>query len=164
MPARRGKKNGNSNNIFLFIDKYNIDIFSPPSLALIRNFNNRILLAHPVPYVLMAIRDIPGSLLDVDANALPKPASPILSVSYFIMRLFQYLSILVIPALFFGWSKKTFPVQLVGLLAYGQVVLTCFAGDGMSYGRFYGPIEPLLFLYVSYWAVRSYQLLRKQIK
>lgn len=138
--------------VFTFISQYNVDVFSAAGLRTLREFNTREIMGSPFSYAARAVADIPGSLLILDESTVTRPdGSPILLVSYYLLLIYQYIFIAAIPIWLFAWSKNTLPIQLIGALAFGQVILAVFVGDGMSYGRFYSSIQPLLFLYCAYW-------------
>lgn len=151
-------------NVWTFINTYDIDVVSARGLTNIQNFNHAVIAKSPLPFLLNAVRDIPGSIIFLD-NSYNLPSggliSTILFISYFVFRASQYFCLLSIPLILIAWTRllrklsyDEAAVTLLGTLAYVQIFFSVMFGDGYDYPRFYSPIQPFLLLFIVWWGMK----------
>jgi hypothetical protein len=157
-------------NVFLFINAYNIDIFSADTLKQMRNFDATVIAHSPAAFLGHTIGNIPRSFLYKDEFFVPRPqGSMIPMISYYVFLISQYIDMVSIPFIFIAWVRLVGKITireagaaLVGTIAYGQILLVAICGDNITYVRFYTPIYSILFLFVAFWVMRLFQLVAKK--
>lgn len=128
---------------FEFINFLDPDIYgNPEKIKLLKKFTYATLAQNPLPYLVSAAFDLPGSIVTVDDNIKITDRTNLLKFWQIMNLGLIYLFYITLPITFFVAGRFLRHLTIITVL---QIIFTVTVGYG-EFGRLLAPILPLIYI------------------